>query len=507
MNVVIYARYSSHNQNEQSIEDQIRECREYATRNNYIIIAEYIDRAKSGTKDNREQFLKMIEDSKQKRFAGVLVYQLDRFARNKYDSAIYKKKLKDNGVRVISAKENISDDPTGIITESLLEGLAEYYSAELALKMKRGRRTNNENNYFSGGIVPFGYSTREVQSPFTDSHGKPIIKKEYIIDKVNGPYVSQIFLDVYNGMKFQDILIKLKSLGIKTNKGSYFNKSSLYRLLTNKRYITIATYDNEEHAGAFPRLVEDNIFYEVQKILENNKHNFNKVATEEYILVPKIHCGYCNDLMTGTGGTSRNGKVHYYYHCRNARTKNCNSKRIQKQFIEDIVVNATRELLTTENINRIADKVVSLVKEEQKNSKLGSLQKSINNINRKKINLISAIAECGDSNLRKPLYEELSNLEEQRINIENEILGEELYVKTLSKTNIKHFLNQLKEGNVNSLKYRKSLIATFVKAIYVYEDKLMILFNTQNASIEVSFEEVQEANVFLRENVGATINC
>ena len=109
MNVVIYARYSSYGQNEQSIEGQLKECREYAEKNGYKPIREYIDRAKTGTKDNREQFLKMIEDSKKKDFSGVIVYQLDRFARNKYDSAIYKKQLKDRGVRVLSAKENISN--------------------------------------------------------------------------------------------------------------------------------------------------------------------------------------------------------------------------------------------------------------------------------------------------------------------------------------------------------------------------------------------------------------
>ena len=120
MDIVVYARYSSHGQNEQSIEGQLKECREYASRNNYNIIGEYIDRAKTGTKDDREQFLKMIEDSKKKRFKGVLVYQLDRFARNKYDSAIYKRQLKERGVRVLSAKENITDDPAGMMLETLL---------------------------------------------------------------------------------------------------------------------------------------------------------------------------------------------------------------------------------------------------------------------------------------------------------------------------------------------------------------------------------------------------
>lgn len=94
MNVVIYARFSSHSQTEQSIEGQLKACYEYAERNSYTVIGEYIDRALTGTNDNRPEFLRMIEDSGKKTFQGILVYQLDRFARNRYDSAVYKKKLK-----------------------------------------------------------------------------------------------------------------------------------------------------------------------------------------------------------------------------------------------------------------------------------------------------------------------------------------------------------------------------------------------------------------------------
>lgn len=135
---VIYARFSSHGQTEQSIEGQLRECYEYAKRNDLIILPEYIDRALSGTNDKRPEFQQMIEDSKKRDFNYVLVYQLDRFARNRYDSATYKAKLKKNNVRVISAKENITTDASGVLMESVLEGMAEYYSAELSQKVKRG---------------------------------------------------------------------------------------------------------------------------------------------------------------------------------------------------------------------------------------------------------------------------------------------------------------------------------------------------------------------------------
>ena len=159
--VVIYARFSSHSQTEQSIEGQLRECYEYAKRQDLLVVAEYIDRALTGTTDKRPEFLRMIDDSKKKTFDYVLVYQLDRFARNRYDSANYKAKLKKNGVRVLSAKENITEDASGILIEGVLESMAEYYSAELSQKVKRGIRESYEKGYVIGGYRLFGYENKE----------------------------------------------------------------------------------------------------------------------------------------------------------------------------------------------------------------------------------------------------------------------------------------------------------------------------------------------------------
>lgn len=142
MKAVIYARYSSDNQREESIEGQLRECLEYAAKNDITVIANYIDRAMTATSDNRPDFQRMIKDSYKRCFDMVIVWKLDRFSRDRYDSAHYKHILKKNGVKVVSAKENIGDGPEGIILESMLEGMAEYYSAELSVKVKRGLKEN-----------------------------------------------------------------------------------------------------------------------------------------------------------------------------------------------------------------------------------------------------------------------------------------------------------------------------------------------------------------------------
>lgn len=160
MNVVIYARFSSHSQTEQSIEGQLKVCYEYAESNHYTVVGEYIDRAISGTTDNRAEFQRMISDSDRHTFEGVLVYQLDRFARNRYDSAINKAKLKKNGVRVLSAKENIADDASGILVEGVLESMAEYYSVELSQKIHRGMAINAEKCLSNGSNPGLGFKGR-----------------------------------------------------------------------------------------------------------------------------------------------------------------------------------------------------------------------------------------------------------------------------------------------------------------------------------------------------------
>lgn len=158
MNGVIYARYSSDNQREESIEGQLRECKEYAKHNDIQIVDSYIDRALSARTDNRPAFQQMIKDSAKNNFEVVIVWKLDRFARNRYDSAHYKAQLRKNGVKVISANENISESSEGIILESVLEGMAEYCSTDLSEKVIRGLTENAMKCKFNGDPITFGFN-------------------------------------------------------------------------------------------------------------------------------------------------------------------------------------------------------------------------------------------------------------------------------------------------------------------------------------------------------------
>lgn len=238
MNVVIYARFSSHSQTEQSIEGQLKVCYEYANTHKYTVIGEYIDRAQSGTSDNRSDFQKMIQDSEKHTFQGVLVYQLDRFARNRYDSAINKAKLKKNGVRVLSARENITEDASGILIEGVLESMAEYYSVELSQKINRGMQINAEKCLSNGSNPGLGYKVDK--------------DRRFYVDEQEAIIVREIFQRYADGEKAADIIRDLNNRRITTSLGREFNKNSINRILRNRRYIGYYFYKGTETPTTTP---------------------------------------------------------------------------------------------------------------------------------------------------------------------------------------------------------------------------------------------------------------
>ncbi|MGN1299346.1 MAG: recombinase family protein [Candidatus Scatovivens sp.] len=298
MNVVIYTRFSSHNQTDQSTQGQIKECRAYAERNGLNIIGTYTDEAKSGTRDDRANFQRMIKDSEKKQFQGVLVYQLDRFARNKYDSAIYKKKLEKNGVKVYSARENINNaDASSVLMESVLEGMAEYFSLELGQKVQRGMAINAENCYYNGGTVPLGLKLKSVPVPLGVNH-KIIYKKKFDIDPETAPIVKKIFEMYIGDNTMADIIRYLNERNVKTSFDREFNKNSIRTIILNKKYIGIYSYKGKETPNAIPRIIDDDTFYKAQdKLLKNKEAPARTKAKTNYLLTTKLFCGTCKEMM------------------------------------------------------------------------------------------------------------------------------------------------------------------------------------------------------------------
>ena len=318
MTAVIYARYSSDNQREESIEGQIRECTAYAKKNGITIVKHYIDRAISAKTDNRPEFQQMIKDSDKKLFDIVLVWKLDRFARNRYDSARYKTQLKKNGVKLMSATEIISEGPEGIILESVLEGYAEYYSADLAEKVVRGQTENILKGRCNGGRGTFGYTL--------DS------ERKFHIDPLASPFVLESFRKYRDGLTMKEIRDWLNENGIKNPVGGAFTYNSVEHMLKNRRYIGELKFRDVVVPDAIPPIVPLELFDDVQeKMLKNKKAPARRKAEDDYLLTTKLHCGYCGALMFGESGTSRTGEVHRYYKCATAKKKKgCKKKTVRK---------------------------------------------------------------------------------------------------------------------------------------------------------------------------------
>lgn len=468
-NVVIYARYSSSNQTEASIEGQLKVCYEYAHKNGFNVIGEYIDRAMTGTNDNRPDFKRMLEDSKKRKFQGILVYQLDRFARNRYDSANNKAILKKNGVKVYSAKENISDDPSGILMESMLEGMAEYYSAELSQKIKRGMDLLADKCLYTGGGVALGFKINP--------------DKTFGIDEERAPFVVKIFEKYASGENVIDICNYLNSMGLKTSRNAVFNKCSLHTLLKNKRYIGTYTYNEREVPNAIPRIISDELFNEVQERLKLNKNAPARAkAVEEYLLTGKMFCGICESLMSGISGTSKTGRKYAYYTCAKAKKGECDKKHISKGFVEDLVITKCREVLTDKNIKRIAREVVEISEQQQQSAELIRLRALKETTDKEIENLLKALESGMSADL---ILARVQEKRKQKEEIEKSLYKEEYGKVVLSESQIVFFLQQLKNGNANNIKYRRMLIRVLVKAIYVYEDEIICMFNVGEKTIEI----------------------
>ena len=454
MNVIIYARYSSNAQSEQSIEGQIKACREYAERNGYKIIDEYIDRAMTGTTDSRPEFLRMIADSAKRQFEGVLVYQLDRFARNRYDSATYKSKLKKNGVKVLSVRENISDDASGVLMEAVLEGMAEYFSAELSQKVKRGLTLNAEKCLFTGSGVPLGYK---------------IIDKKYAVNEDEAPVVKRIFEMYLGGKTMATIIRYLNENGVKTSRGNPFNKNSIRKILTNTRYLGIYKYADIEIPGGVPQIIDDTTFKQAQILMQKNKKApaRAKAIKDNYLLTTKFFCGHCKCAVTGFSGTSHTSKFYQYYGCVTQRRKGeCNKKSARKSYIEDLVANAIMSTLTDEHIDDMAQKISELSANESNTDTVKRLKKLLKENEKATDNLVKAI-EVGKA---VDLFSaQIEKRQTEHADLKTQLAREKLIHPTLTFEEVKFFFEKFKNGDVNDPVFRIALIDTLVSEIRTFD--------------------------------------
>ena len=488
MTAVIYARYSSDNQREESIEGQIRECTAYAEKNGFTVVKHYIDRAISAKTDNRPQFQQMIKDSERGIFDIIIVWKLDRFARNRYDSARYKTQLKKNGVKLMSATEIISEGPEGIILESVLEGYAEYYSADLAEKVVRGQTENILKGRCNGGRGTFGYTL--------DS------ERKFHIDPLTSPFVLESFKKYNEGSTMKEIRDWLNENGIKNPVGGAFTYNSVEHMLKNRRYIGELKFRDVVVPDAIPPIIPLELFEDVQeKIAKNKKAPARRKAEDDYLLTTKLFCGYCGALMFGESGTSRTGEVHRYYKCATAKKhKGCKKKTVRKQWLEDLVVNQTMQLVKDDAaMESIIAKVMELQNKENTNIPL--YKKQLRDAESGIQNMLNAI-QAGI--LTSSTKERLEQLEETKRELEARIAEEKLAKPKVTEEFIRFWLLRFRKLDMSLKDQRQALVDTFINAIYLYDDKVLITFNYKEGTQTVTFGEATEVAT---EGNGSDLDC
>ena len=481
MNAVIYARFSSDRQREESIEGQLRECREYAEANGITIVGEYIDRALSASKETEKRldFLRMIKDSSKHLFDLVLVWKLDRFARNRYDSAHYKAILKKNGVKVVSVTERIADGADGVILEAVLEGMAEYYSLDLSEKIHRGQKENALKCQNNGGHIPLGYQLNKET-------------KRLEINPTTAPIVQEVYRRYADGDTIRDIVRDLNERGLTTTRGKKFTYSAFNILLQNRKYIGEYKYQDVVIPGGIPAIVPEDVFNRVQARMEKNKHRPAAAkAKENYLLTTKLFCGKCGKIMFGESGQHR-GKTYRYYKCASAKKKTgCTKKAVKKDWIENLVVQQTMLVVMDKPLmERLTDRLMELQGEESYDLKLLEQQK--HEAEQGIENMINAI-QAGI--ITPSTKQRLTELESEKSRLEKCILKERLEHPRLEREQINFFLEQFKKTDVQNEEQRQRLIDCFVNAVFVYDDKIILTFNYKNSTKTIKLSDIKNSDL------------
>ena len=470
---VIYARYSSSNQREESIEGQIRICTEYAKKKGYKITNQYIDRAMTGKNDNRPAFRQMLNDSDKGMFDVLLVYKTDRFARNRYDSAIHKTRLKKNKVQIEYAAEQIPNDSTAVLIEGFLENLAEYYSVNLSENTKRGKYENALKKKSNGGVTPIGYKR---------------IDGSLVIDETKAPVVQFAFQSYIDGISYANIIKKArKRYGIK------LSMSGLKLILQNEVYTgkyIYNTYDGETfvYEDNHEAIVSRETYEKAKEKRLANKRSPNAgKGKRKYALSGLINCGECGGHVIVSHSYKNGEPAFFRLYCLNRKEhKNCNNPTRKMEIVENAVIEAIKnKILDRKTIKTLAEKACSL-QEDNSLDKLKELQTELKNVQKSKNNIIVAIEQGIITPTTKDRLQELEHLESDlQVKIATEKKAEN---KNLTAPEIEKFLKRYCSGNMQDETFRFELTHTFVKEILLFKDRFEITLKLSDMEIKETVE-------------------
>lgn len=493
--VAPYLRYSSDNQREESIEAQLRAIEAYCERNGLKIVKVYADRAKTATSDKRPEFQQMIADSAKGLFDTIIVHKLDRFSRNKYDSANYKRILKANGVKLLSITENLDDSPESIILESLLEGMAEYYSKNLAREVMKGMRETAFQCKHTGGLPPIGYKV----DPNT---------KQYLINEDERGIVETIFSMFLEGNGYNQIVAALAEKGYRSRYGRAIGKNVLHDILRNEKYTGVYIFNHASSKDAFgkrnshrsknpedvirveggmPQIISKQDFQLVQEKMDAAKHKPGRhKAKELYLLSGLIVCGECLKnygheyaLLGNTKHCGRNKLKYVTYRCGNReRTKQCVNKELRREYVESYVVAQLHEKIFNEHsIPQLAQQLAEFQSKKDASYKNEEVRiaKNLRETEKQIENIVNAVA-TGLSNAA--LMSKLDELEQQKEAIEKQMMlfQSKAQKSSVSEEALKQLLAAFKDHVTDrNLPEIKKFIGSYVEKVIVYKEHVELI--------------------------------
>lgn len=496
-----YGRFSSNNQREESAEAQLRASSDFADRNNYEIVAKYIDRAKSGTSSRkRTEFLRMIKDAEKGLFQVIIVHKLDRFSRDKYDSAFYKRKLKQCGVKLISVTEQLDDSPESVILESVIEGMAEYYSKNLARETMKGLKENAYQCKHTGGMPPLGY---DVNS-----------EKKYIINEREAESVRLIFEMYITGYSQSDMVNELNERGFKTKLGTIFKTNSIHSILTNEKYTGVYVYNKSAKKNAFgkrnshaykdeseiirieggmPQIISKETFEKAQEVLKARKRapGANK-AKESYLLAGLIRCGCCGKHYQGNRRKAKNKPIYVSYRCSYRRltsSKVCDNKEIRKEYIEKYVLSELERKIF--NDKAIPHLVEGINKNLQKKNKFEEEKKDViiremEEIEAQINNIVTAIAS---GFMQEEFKVKMNELKSRKSELEFKLLelkSDEI-TQVVTERDVRILLNNFSSYVMSrNIPECKKFIQSFVKEVVIYKEHIEVTFNVSFSLLKIN---------------------
>lgn len=475
---VVYARYSAGpKQTDQSIEGQVADCQEYAKKHGLTIIEYYIDRRISGKEDsNRSEFQRMLKDCCSGQFKYIITWKVDRFGRNREEIAINKAKLKRAGVQLVYAKESIPDGPEGIILESLLEGLAEYYSADLSQKVRRGMSESAKKGKVLGSACIYGF--QKSADGF------------YEINEPAAAVIKEIFLRYADGETVPQIIKSLNARGIQTYKNKPFDSSTVYRALRNRKYIGEYSFGDVTYESGIPRIIDDDTFARVQQRIDANRYNSYKYAASvPFLFSGKIVCGECGQSYCGESGTSKTGVIHRYYKCHGRKSGKtvCDSPILRKDWFEQYILSRTvSDVLNDDVIDYLVAEIMKVQESDATSSELSVLRKEKRDVERSLSNIMKAI-EAGIFN--ETTAERMTQLEHRIKELSIDISKAELRRMRLTPDHLYFWFDQFRDGDITDVAFQNHLVNAFINKIFVYKDRVVIAYNCANnnpCSIDLS---------------------